>query len=95
MELVEIPVSDLTAADIGSRAIATQGGVAFDGTFTELDVTRSDYTFKDRPQITARLTLKTFAKKKLMDSSDRPSAEITLRDLPLDYLIQIERKENA
>jgi len=94
VKLVVIPVSQLTAADVGSRAIATQRGVAFDGTLTELDITRSDYTLRDRPQITALLTLKTFVKKKLMDTTDRPSAEIKLRDLPLDYLIQIERKEN-
>lgn len=93
MKLVVIPVSQLTAADVGSRAIATQGGVAFDGTLTELDVTRSDYTLRDRPQITALITLKTFVKK-LLETNDRPSAEIKLRDLPLDYLIQIERKES-
>lgn len=86
-DLIEIPVSGLTPADVGERAVITQDGVGFDGILAQLDVTRSDYNFKDRPRVTARLVLKTFA-----DDSDRPSAEIQLRELPLDYLIQIERK---
>lgn len=94
MKLIEVAVSQLTGGDVGARAVATQDGVAFDGVLTEVDVTRSDYIFKATPQITARLVLKTFGAKPKFSTSEKPTAEIQLRDLPLDYLIQIERADD-
>ncbi|MDQ0726827.1 hypothetical protein [Microbacterium sp. W4I20] len=87
--LDEVTVGSLLATDVGSRIVLTQEGVAFDGILTSLDVTRSDYAFKDRPRVSAAITAK------VVDLADRGSdkviAEMKIRDLPLDYRLQIER----
>ena len=77
--MIEVPLSELRGADVGCRVVVTRDGNAFDGLLTDFWVTRSDYDIKDRPKITARLTVKT------------ASCKLELTSLPLDYLIQIER----
>lgn len=81
----EIAVGDLKAADVGKLAILTRDGVGFEGLLTDLDVTRSDYNFKDRPRVTARITAKIF-----IEGADRAQSEIQIKELPLDYVVQIE-----
>lgn len=87
--LVELAVSDLLASDVGSRIVLTQEGVAFDGTLTCLNVTRSDYAFKDRPRVTAQITAKII---ELDGSRDKVLAEVKVDNLPLEYQVQIERE---
>lgn len=80
-DLIEIPMAEITSADVGLRIVVTRDGNAFDGMLTDMTVSRSDYDFKDRPRVTARLKVKTVA------------TELTLKDLPLDYRVQIERPD--
>ena len=93
--LIEIPLSDLRGSDVGNRAVAARDGNTFDGTLTKVDITRADYSFKDRPRISARITLKTLESGGRFSSLDTVKSELELTGLPLDYLIQIEREDGA
>lgn len=84
----EVTVGGLKSSDVGKRVILTRDGVGFEGLLTDLDVTRSDYNFKDRPRVTARITAKIF-----VDGSDRAHSEIQIKELPLDYVLQVEENE--
>lgn len=77
MNLIEVPLASVTGAEVGKRVVVTRDGNAFDGVLVQFDVTYSDYDFKDRPRVTARLKVKT------------ASTELLLTGLPLDYLIQV------
>ena len=77
--MIEIPLSEIRGDDVGCRVLVTRDGNAFDGMLVNADITRADYEFKDRPRITARLKVKT------------DSTELVLTQLPLDYLIQVDR----
>lgn len=85
----ELPLSDLRADDVGLRVIIARDGNTFDGLLAQMDVLRSDYEFKDKPRITARLVMKTVVE--VPGSSDRVTSELKMTGLPLDYLIQIDR----
>ena len=84
----EVTVGDLKSSDVGKSVILTRDGVGFEGLLTDLDVSRSDYPFKDRPRVTARITAKIFA-----EGSDRAHSEIQIKELPLDYVVQVEESE--
>lgn len=84
----EVTVGDLKSSDVGKPVILTRDGVGFEGLLTDLDVTRSDYNFKDRPRVTARITAKIF-----VDGADRAHSEIQIKELPLDYMVQVEENE--
>lgn len=93
MSLVEIPLYEIRASDVGSRAVAARDGNTFNGLLTEIDVTRSEYKLEGKPRVTARLVLKTLKKGGMLASSDTVLSELKLTALPLDYLIQIDREE--
>lgn len=82
----EVTVSDLRSSDVGKPVILTRDGVGFEGLLTGLDVTRSDYDFKDRPRVTARIVAKIFTD----ETSNSAHSEIQLKNLPMDYVVQVE-----
>lgn len=84
----EVTVGDLKGSDVGKSVILTRDGVGFEGLLADLDVTRSDYDFKDRPRVTARITAKIFTQ-----GTDRAHSEIQIKELPLDYVVQVEASE--
>jgi hypothetical protein len=88
--VIDIEIGQLTPQHVGRRVIITRDGSAFDGMLTGLDVERSDYLFKDRPRVTARLTVKVIEPGEGIARSDTTLAEAKLNRLPLDYRIQVE-----
>lgn len=84
----EVTVGDLKVSDVGKPVILTRDGVGFEGLLADLDVTRSDYDFKDRPRVTARITAKIFT-----PGTDRAHSEIRIKELPLDYVVQVGDSE--
>jgi len=74
--LTEVSINEIRGDDVGNRVIVIRDGNAFDATLAEFWVTRSPYGAK---KITARLKLAT------------DGADVSLTNVPMDYLLQIER----
>ena len=90
--MIEIPVSDLLASDVGKRVVVARDGNTFDGTLTDLGVMRHDWNYKSHAKYEVVLTVKTLTMGSLLtQSDDKVGAKLELRKLPLDYLIQVER----
>ena len=88
-QFYETTVGDLRGGDVGETVIIAQEGVAFQGVLTDLDITRTEYVFKDRDRITASLTVKVLEPTPGGLDREKVIAEVKIRQVPLAYRLQV------
>lgn len=80
----EIAVSELSISDVGSRVIVIdQAGNAYDGTLTGLGGTTWEYGKRPEERIHTSISVESVK-----------HSELKLRNLPLDFRLQVERSDN-
>jgi len=80
--MIEIEVSELNVSDVGCRVIVVRDGNALEGLLSAIWVNRSDFAIKGENKISTRITVKT------------EGSVLEVKDLPLDYRLQVERGVN-